>query len=118
MLLIENGVILTLNPAGDILWPGWLLLSDDRIAAMGRDTTPAEIRSQASRVIDATQMAVLPGLINAHTHLSQTFMRGLGDDKPLLQWLKQVMWPLQAAMTELPTMLVARLIVIVRSPKV
>ncbi|MCP4166936.1 MAG: amidohydrolase [Chloroflexi bacterium] len=44
-------------------------------------------------------MAVVPGLINAHTHLSQTFMRGLGDDKSLLQWLKQVAWPLQAAMT-------------------
>jgi 5-methylthioadenosine/S-adenosylhomocysteine deaminase len=42
---------------------------------------------------------VLPGLINAHTHLSQTFMRGLGDDKSLFDWLKQVMWPLQAAMT-------------------
>jgi len=50
-------------------------------------------------VIDAANMAVLPGLVNAHTHLAQTFMRGLGDDKPLLTWLKQVMWPLQAAMT-------------------
>jgi 5-methylthioadenosine/S-adenosylhomocysteine deaminase len=44
-------------------------------------------------------MAVLPGLVNGHTHLSQTFMRGLADGRPLLAWLKRVIWPLQAAMT-------------------
>jgi 5-methylthioadenosine/S-adenosylhomocysteine deaminase len=44
-------------------------------------------------------MAVMPGLINGHTHLSQTLMRGLADDKPLLAWLKQVIWPLQAELT-------------------
>ena len=44
-------------------------------------------------------MAVLPGLVNGHTHLSQTFLRGLADDRPLLRWLKEVIWPAQAAMT-------------------
>jgi 5-methylthioadenosine/S-adenosylhomocysteine deaminase len=44
-------------------------------------------------------MAVMPGMINGHTHLSQTFVRGLADDKPLLVWLKQVMWPIQGAIT-------------------
>ncbi len=50
-------------------------------------------------MLDASLMVILPGLVNAHTHLSQTFMRGLGDDKPLLHWLKQVMWPIQDAFT-------------------
>lgn len=98
-LLITNGCILTMNPAGDRHWPGWLLVVGDRIAALGAGEPPTEMRAQAGRLIDASHMAVLPGLVNAHTHLEQTFMRGLGDDKPLLQWLKQVMWPLQAAMT-------------------
>ena len=44
-------------------------------------------------------MALLPGMVNGHTHLSQTFVRGLADDKPLLAWLKQIMWPIQAAIT-------------------
>jgi 5-methylthioadenosine/S-adenosylhomocysteine deaminase len=44
-------------------------------------------------------MAVLPGLTNAHTHLSQTFMRGLSAGRPLMRWLKEVIWPLQAAMS-------------------
>jgi 5-methylthioadenosine/S-adenosylhomocysteine deaminase len=45
-------------------------------------------------------MAVIPGMVNAHTHLFQTFIRGLADDKPLLDWLKTAIWPVAQAMTE------------------
>ncbi len=79
--------------------PGWIWIVDDKIIDIGVGSAPERFLSQAEQLIDATQMAVLPGLINAHTHLSQTFMRGLGDDKPLLQWLKQIMWPIQAVFT-------------------
>lgn len=79
--------------------PGWVWVEKDRIGAVGAGQPPSDLMARAERVIDATHLAVLPGLINAHTHLSQTFMRGLADDKPLLDWLKQVMWPLQATMT-------------------
>ena len=44
-------------------------------------------------------MAVMPGMINAHTHLFQTFIRGLADDKPLLDWLKAAIWPVAQALT-------------------
>jgi len=47
-------------------------------------------------VFDAKGMAVLPGLVNGHTHFSQTFMRGLANGRPLLQWLRELIWPLQA----------------------
>ena len=98
-LLIKNGFILTMDAQDTIHAPGWLRVENDRIQAVGAGQPPADLVAGAERVIDAAQMAVLPGLINGHTHLSQTFMRGLGDDKPLLDWLKQVMWPIQAAMT-------------------
>ena len=45
-------------------------------------------------------MAVMPGMVNAHTHLFQTFIRGLADDKPLLDWLKAAIWPVAQALTE------------------
>lgn len=105
MLLITNAALLTMNPDGDIHWPGWVLVVGNRIAGLGAGDPPEEVCSQRDadgnhpQVIDARHMAVLPGLVNAHTHLEQTFMRGLGDDKPLLRWLREVMWPLQAAMT-------------------
>jgi 5-methylthioadenosine/S-adenosylhomocysteine deaminase len=98
-ILIENGAILTMNRALEVYWPGWLLMVGDSIAAVGAGDAPADARARADRVIDAMHMAVTPGLVNAHTHLAQTFMRGFGDDKSLLQWLRQVMWPIQATMS-------------------
>lgn len=98
-ILIHNGVILTFDAHATQHAPGWVWVVDDRIVDVGAGAAPARLLSQAARVLEATHMAVLPGLVNAHTHLSQTFMRGLGDDKPLLQWLKQIMWPIQAAFT-------------------
>lgn len=98
-LLITNGSVLTMDAAQPLYAPGWVWLEGDRIGALGPGQPPPELAAQAERTLDATQLVVLPGLINGHTHLSQSFMRGLGDDKPLLAWLKQIMWPIQAAMT-------------------
>jgi 5-methylthioadenosine/S-adenosylhomocysteine deaminase len=39
---------------------------------------------------------IMPGLINAHTHLAMNHMRGLADDKPLMQWLQEDVWPTEA----------------------
>jgi 5-methylthioadenosine/S-adenosylhomocysteine deaminase len=97
--LIENGAVLTMDEQDAILNPGWVWVEDDRIADLGRGSPPEDVGTQADRVIDARHMAVMPGMINGHTHLSQTMMRGLADDKPLLAWLKQVIWPLQTELT-------------------
>ncbi len=97
-LLIENGALLTLDDAQHLLNPGYLLIEDDRIAAMGQGDAPASLR-RADAIIDARLMAVMPGMVNAHTHLFQTFIRGLADDKPLLEWLKAAIWPVAQALT-------------------
>ena len=98
-ILIKNGYVFTMDEQDTVHSPGWVLTRGDKIAAVGAGQPPAEVAAQAGRVIDAAWMAVLPGLVNGHTHLGQTFMRGLGDDKTLIAWLKTVMWPLQMAMT-------------------
>ena len=87
-LLIQNGSVLTMDDAGTIHTPGWVWVEGERVAAVGAGSPPADLAARAERVIDARHMAVLPGLVNGHTHLSQTFVRGLADDKPLLTWLK------------------------------
>ncbi|MFW6069509.1 MAG: amidohydrolase family protein [bacterium] len=98
-VLIHNAAVLTMNDQDEIHEPGWVWLEGSRIERVGQGTAPADLRVRADRVIDGAGKAVLPGLINAHTHLSQTFLRGLGDDKTLLEWLKTVVWPVEAAMT-------------------
>ncbi len=99
-ILIENGAIVTVNDADQIFDPGYVLIEADRITAIGAGAPPANLRSRAETVIDASLMAVMPGMINAHTHLFQTFLRGLADDKPLLDWLAAAIWPVAQALTE------------------
>ncbi len=93
MTLIEGGVILTVDDDFAIHDPGWIVVSGDRISDIGAGTAPAEVRSRATQTLDATGSLVMPGMINAHTHLFQSFFRGLADDKPLLEWLRQCIWP-------------------------
>lgn len=98
-ILIENGTVLTLaEDAPAVLDPGYVLIRDDRITAVAAGRPAAALVATADQVIDATHMAVLPGLVNAHTHLFQTFIRGLADDKTLLLWLRAAIWPVGAAM--------------------
>lgn len=44
-------------------------------------------------------MLVLPGLVNAHSHAAMTFLRGLADDMPLMEWLEQCIFPVEARLT-------------------
>lgn len=97
--LIRDGTLLAQDGAGPAEMVGWLAIEGERIAALGAGDAPPAWRARAGRTIDARHMAVLPGLVNGHTHLSQTFMRGLADGRPLLRWLKEIIWPLQSAMT-------------------
>lgn len=99
IILIEGGTLLRPDGARLVERVGWVAVEGERIAALGDGSPAPEWRARAERIIDARHMAVLPGLVNSHTHLSQTFLRGLADDRPLLRWLKEVIWPAQAAMT-------------------
>ncbi len=92
-IVIENVAIVTVDDAMTVHDPGWLHIDGSHIAAVGAGSPPTAIRSAAGRVIDGTGHAVMPGMTNAHTHLFQTFFRGLADDKPLLEWLRSCIWP-------------------------
>lgn len=96
---IHRGAIISLSEDQKILNPGYLLFEDDRIKAVGTGEIPNEILSTIDHLIDASNMAVMPGIVNAHTHLFQSFIRGLGDDKPLFQWLEKYIWPVAAKMS-------------------
>jgi 5-methylthioadenosine/S-adenosylhomocysteine deaminase len=99
-ILIENGSVVTINNDNEVISPGYIFTEDDKIAALGAGLAPDHLRRQADTLIDATLMAVMPGMVNAHTHLFQIFLRGLADDKPLLEWLKSAIWPVACALTE------------------
>ena len=67
----------------------------DRIAAVG-----AGVEAEpGDDVIDAAGMALVPGLVNGHTHAAMTLMRGYGGDLPLMQWLQDKIFPVEAKLT-------------------
>jgi len=53
----------------------------------------------ADETLDATGCLVMPGLLNAHTHVAMTLLRGHADDKPLDAWLQEDIWPVEAELT-------------------
>lgn len=55
---------------------------------------------EGAKVIDASDKAIIPGLINTHTHAAMTLLRGYGDDLPLMTWLQDYIWPIEDQMTE------------------
>jgi len=97
-ILIKNGTVLTINNEKQIYKKGFVLIENDLIADIGAGDPPAAYE-KADQILDASHMAVMPGMVNAHTHLFQSFIRGLADDKPLLEWLEAAIWPVAKALT-------------------
>lgn len=91
--VFDGGAVLTVDDDFTVHDPGWVQVQADRIVGVGAGPAPAVVVAAADRVVDATGQVVMPGMTNAHTHLFQTFFRGLADDKPLLDWLRDCIWP-------------------------
>ncbi|HLL75890.1 MAG TPA: 5'-deoxyadenosine deaminase [Pyrinomonadaceae bacterium] len=91
-LLIKGGTLITVDGT-DTVTAGDLLIRDGKIVSVGESHTSAD------EVIDARGCAVLPGFVQTHVHLCQTLFRGAADDLPLIDWLKERVWPMEAAHT-------------------
>lgn len=107
--LLTNGTIVTQNADREIIDDGAVAVTGGRITAVGTadrlaaDTSP-------DRVIDAGGGAVIPGLINAHTHVSDILLRGpFNADRGLYDWLFNVKQPGLFAMDAGDHALAARL---------
>ena len=97
--LVRGGTVVTCDPS-DRVALGDVLVRDGAIVSVRR-------RAQAGRApwLDARRRrargcAVIPGLVQAHVHLVQVLFRGMADDLPLLGWLRERIWPLEAAHDE------------------
>lgn len=73
-----------------------LRADDGRIVALGAEVTPAA----GDDILDGTGAALLPGLVNGHTHAAMTLLRGFGGDLPLTEWLEQKVWPAENRLTD------------------
>src|SRR5438067_5821710 len=93
VLAIRGGTLVTMDPLRSVLVADILVDANGRIAALAEPSA----NTPAQRSIDANGLVVVPGLLQAHIHLCQTLFRGLAEDLPLLAWLRERIWPLEAA---------------------
>ena len=94
--LIHADWIIPVEPDCHILNGHSLAIQDGRIRAIV-PRAEAESRFQARQTVKLPGHALIPGLINAHTHIAMTLMRGIADDLPLMTWLTEHIWPAEQA---------------------
>jgi 5-methylthioadenosine/S-adenosylhomocysteine deaminase len=94
-LVITGGTVVTMDSAGRVLTPGAVAIDGRDIVAV--DTPDAiAARFTGRETIDAAGQAVMPGLINTHTHAPMVLYRGLADDLALMDWLQKYIFPAEA----------------------
>lgn len=93
-LILTNAIVLTMDQEFNIYEPGALAVLGNSIVAVGLE---ADILSEysASQNFDCGQKVLMPGLVNAHTHVPMTLLRGLADDLRLDVWLMGYMMPVE-----------------------
>src|SRR5215813_13187689 len=96
-VLIRDATIITLDGANRII-EGSVAIEQGRIMAV-EPSGAASFNIIFDDVIDGRGRALLPGFVQTHIHLCQTLFRGAADDLELIDWLKQRVWPMEAAHT-------------------
>jgi 5-methylthioadenosine/S-adenosylhomocysteine deaminase len=92
-LLLTNGVVLTMDARFTVHRSGAVAITRDSIVAVGPDA----LACRAAETIDCGGRVIMPGLVNAHTHVPMTLLRGLADDLRLDVWLMGYIMPVERA---------------------
>src|SRR5258708_4521274 len=94
-LLISARWVIPVEPAGAVLDDHSVAVSEGRIVAVLPSAAAGE-RFEAREHLRLDRHALIPGLVNLHTHAAMTLLRGLADDLPLMAWLKDHVWPAES----------------------
>lgn len=90
--ILTKGTVVTMNQQFDIIHDGAVAIRGEKIVGVG---TSAQIAAdyEAEKVVNCDGQYILPGLVNAHTHVPMTLLRGLADDLRLDVWLLGYVMP-------------------------
>ena len=96
--LLHAACIVTQDEQRRVIEKASLAIDKGLVAAVG-PTAEITRNWQSGNTLHLENMLVLPGLVNAHTHAAMTFLRGLADDMPLMDWLNQSIFPVEQKLT-------------------
>jgi 5-methylthioadenosine/S-adenosylhomocysteine deaminase len=94
-VIVSGGTVVTMDASRRVIEDGAVAVEGGRIVAVGKRSDITR-RYAAGEVIDARGRAVIPGLINGHTHVPMTLFRGIADDLDLNEWLTKYIFPAEA----------------------
>ena len=95
-LLIEAGYVVPVQPHAVVLEDHAVAVRDGVIVGIG-ERGAMRAQWQPARTVSRPDAALIPGLVNAHTHNPMTLLRGIADDLPLMTWLQEHIWPVEGA---------------------
>ncbi len=93
--LFENITIITMDDSAGVIKNGFAAVDGNKINYVGTSRPEGKF----DRVINGENKALIPGLINAHTHTAMTLLRGYADDMNLQDWLYNKIFPFEDKMT-------------------
>ena len=94
--LIKNGTVITMDEDRDKKYEKLdIVIKDNKIIDVN-----SSYKGPYDELIDATGKIVMPGLINAHTHLGMSIFRATNDNLTLNEWLENKIWPIEDNMTD------------------
>ena len=91
-LIVAGDHVITMDGDRPVLTDGAVVVDDGRIVAVG-PRAEIERRYRAAETLGGTGRVVLPGLVNGHAHSAMTLMRGIADDRELMDWLRNYIFP-------------------------
>ena len=94
-IIVSGGTVVTMDASRSVIEDGAVVVYGGRIVAVGKREDILK-RYVAREVIDARGRAVIPGLVNGHTHVPMTLFRGIADDLDLQEWLTKYIFPAEA----------------------
>jgi len=78
-----------------------LLIDGNKIKRIGKNLIDKEnLNEKDLKTIDGKNKMAIPGLVNTHTHIPMTLFRGVADDLPLMEWLNDYIWKMEAKLNE------------------
>ena len=93
-LIVYGDYLLTMEEGAGVLEKGAVAVRGDTIVAVG-SASDINAQYQAKRIIEGEGRALMPGLVNGHTHTSMVLFRGMADDLPLMTWLQNYIFPME-----------------------
>jgi 5-methylthioadenosine/S-adenosylhomocysteine deaminase len=98
-LIVEGDYLVTMNQTSQVLEDAAVAVRDGEIIASDTRTVIHD-RFTADKVISGKDRILMPGLVNGHSHMAMTLLRGLADDLDLMTWLNEFIFPAEVGFVD------------------